>query len=103
MATRAAKSPILEAIGPLAIAAANAPATPRKATNASAATVCNAAPLPPLSVSTANATVGKPRIASWFQIPVSVTARVTAPALKPQSRRIAAESPTPTAGPPGAR
>ena len=45
----------------------------------------------------------RPRIASWFQIPVSVTARATSLAWKPQPSSIAAEIPMPTAGPPGAR
>jgi hypothetical protein len=99
---RAARSPTFAAIRALAIAAAKAPASTTKAASPSAATVCNAAPLPPLAVNSANASAGKPRIASWFQTPVSVTARVTALAEKPQLRSIAAESPTPTAGPPGA-
>ena len=67
------------------------------------ATVCRAAPLPPVSVSSASAIAGKPRIASWFQIPVSVTASATSSAWKPQASSIAAETPTPTTGPPGAR
>ena len=66
------------------------------------AIVCSAVPSPPVSVSSASASVGKPRMASWFQTPVSVTASATWSAWKPQANSIAAEIPIPTAGPPGA-
>ena len=46
--------------------------------------------------------IGKPRIASWFQTPISVTASATAPPSKCQARSIAKETAMPGAAPPGA-
>ena len=46
--------------------------------------------------------MGKPRIASWFQTPTTVTASATAPLSKCQPRSIAKDTATPGAAPPGA-
>ena len=45
---------------------------------------------------------GSRRFASWFQIPVSVTARATSVEPKPQMRRRPYEPAIPTSPPPGA-
>ena len=56
----------------------------------------------PATVRSPSATLGNASIANWFQIPVIVTASVTALAAKPHARSIPYERATPTAGPPGA-
>ena len=58
--------------------------------------------MPPWTVRSASAITGKPRIANWFQTPVTATASVTALDLKPQRRSIPKDIAIPTAGPPGA-
>ena len=55
------------------------------------------------AVSSANATTGKARFASWFQIPVTATARPTGPDPNPQERSIENEPAIPTAAPAGDR
>ena len=56
----------------------------------------------PVSARSASPTVGKASIASWFQTPVTATARLTAAAWKPHARSIAKDSAIPTATPAGA-
>src|SRR5262245_7005888 len=46
--------------------------------------------------------MGKPKMTSWFQTPVTVTASVTGRPLKPQARNIANDTAIPGAKPPGA-
>ena len=99
----AARSPTRRAIPALDRASAKPPATTTNTASPIVAIVRSEVLSPPVSVSSTSASVGKPRIASWFQIPVSVTASATSSAWKPQAKSIAAEMPIPTAGPPGAR
>ena len=49
-----------------------------------------------------NAIGGKPKMMSWFQTPVTVTASATGRPLNPQPRSIAKETAMPGAAPPGA-
>src|SRR3954466_7727009 len=74
---RAARLPTRRAIPALESAKAKPPATTTNRARPTVAIVFSAAPLPPVRVSSASASVGKKRIASWFQTPVSVTARAT--------------------------
>ena len=66
------------------------------------AAVPSSAVSPPFTLSRKSATTGKTRLASWFQTPVSVIARVTSAERKPQARSIPQEPAIPTAAPPGA-
>ena len=56
----------------------------------------------PVSARSASATVGNASMASWFQTPVTATARLTGAAAKPQPRSMANDSAIPTATPAGA-
>ena len=54
-----------------------------------------------LAVSSASATTGNVRFASWFQMPVTATASATGAAAKPHERSIEYEPAMPTAAPAG--
>ena len=106
-ATEIRSSPVDDARGEVADAARHPRARQRERDAAATTTntaspiiaiVCRAAPSPPVSVSRAKASVGKPRIASWFQIPVSVTA--SAPGRRGSPRR-ATSRPRPRCRPRG--
>ena len=56
---------------------------------------------PPSLLSRKTAMIGNARLRNWFQRPVSVTARATSRATKPQRRSIAYDVATPAASPPG--
>jgi hypothetical protein len=101
-AMRATRSPIpLARVGVLS-PAANAAMATTKIARPRYATVSSAACASPVSASSTRAIVGNASMASWFQMPVTATARPTSEPAKPQARSIAKESAMPTATPAGA-
>ena len=100
--SRAAKSPTLRASAALQKPMTR-PAIAATSTMAPIRAIVRSSGWPsPSAVSIASATIGKPKMISWFQTPVSVTASVTSPVVKPQPRSMSADTAIPGAKPPGA-